>query len=285
MTEGGVQKGDLVRLDFELWAEGGAKKELVACTEEKVAKEAMGGESPKGMNWGPQPYIVGAELFRSVFPVAPGKVEASIEGAKIGESVEKEFPAEDSFGARDAKLIELFSMNEVLRLPEMRKDDAHLDIGTVLNIRGRQGRVSSLTAGRVRVDFNRPQAGRKALWKFRVVEKVTAPEEVARAVLEMDYGRHKDFGIEIKDQTVTIHLADRSLFDVNWLASKAAVVGHLRDRLKATKVVFIEEHKTPPPAEKKKEAAAETKPAAAPPAPPAPASPATAAPAPSTPTP
>lgn len=255
-TGGPVQKGDLVRLDFELWAEGGPKKELVACTEETVAKEALGGESPKGMTWGPQPYIVGRELFRTIFPTSPGKVEASIEGAKVGESVSKEFAPAEAFGERDPKLIELFSMNEVLRLPEMRKDDAHLDIGTVLNIRGRQGRVSSLTAGRVRVDFNKPHAGRKAVWKFKVAEKVAEPEEIARAILEMDYGRHKDFGVEIKDQTVTIHLSDRSLFDVNWLASKAAVVGDLRERLKATKVVFVEEHKTPPAAEKKKEAEA-----------------------------
>lgn len=252
-TGGTVQKGDLVRLDFELWAEGGAKKELVACTEESVAKGALGGESPKGMTWGPQPYIVGRELFRTIFPTSPGKVEASIEGAKVGETISKEFPASEAFGERDPKLIELISMNEVLRLPEMRKDDAHLDIGTVLTIRGRQGRVSSLTAGRVRVDFNRTHAGRKAVWKFRVVEKVTDPEQVVRAILEMDYGRHKDFGVEIKGQTVTVHLSDRSLFDVNWLASKAAVVGDVRERLKSTLVVFVEEHKTPPAAEKKKE--------------------------------
>lgn len=264
---GAVQKGDLVRLDFELWAEVGEKKELVACTEEKVAKEALGGDAPKAMNWGPQPYIVGRELFRTIFATSPGPVEATLEGAKVGEPIEKTFEASESFGEKDPKLIELFSMNEIQRLPEMRKEDAHLDIGTVLSIRGRQGRVSSFTAGRVRVDFNRHYAGRKAIWKCKVVEKVTSPEEVARAILEMEYGRHKEFGVEVKDQTVTIRLDGRALFDVNWLATKAAVVGDLRDRLKVKSVLFIEEHKTPPPAEKKKgEGAGEgaSKPAAEP---------------------
>lgn len=246
-----VQKGDLVRVDFELWAESGGKKELVACTQEEVAKAAMGGETPKGMTWGAQPHVVGRELFRTVFAATPNKVDASLEGVKVGEKVEKAFSPAEAFGERDPKLIELFAMNEVLRLPEMREDDAHLDVGTVLNIRGRQGRVSSLTAGRVRVDFNRTHAGKKALWKFTVLEKVVDPEAVVRAVLDMDYGRNKDFGVEIKGDTVSLTLADRSLFDVNWLACKASVVTDLRERLKASKIVFVEEHKTPPAAEKK----------------------------------
>jgi FKBP-type peptidyl-prolyl cis-trans isomerase 2 len=246
-----VQKGDLVRLDFELWAESGGKKELVACTKEEVAKAAMGGEAPKGMTWGAQPHVVGRELFRTVFAATPNKVDASLEGIKVGQVVEKEFAPADAFGERDPKLIELFSMNEILRLPEMRQEDAHLDIGTVLNIRGRQGRVSSLTAGRVRVDFNRPNAGKKALWKFTVLERVTDPQDVVRAVLDMDYGQSKDFGVDIQGEQVTLTLAGRSLFDVNWLACKASVVSDLRERLKATKVVLVEEHKTPPAAEKK----------------------------------
>lgn len=266
-----VQKGDLVRLDFELWAEAGGKKELVACTQEEVAKAAMGGEAPKGMTWGAQPHVVGRELFRTIFAASPNKVDTSLEGTKVGEKVEKDYAPAEAFGERDPKLIELFSMNEVLRLPEMREDDAHLDVGTVLNIRGRQGRVSSLTAGRVRVDFNRPNAGKKALWKFTVVEKVSEPEAVVRAVLDMDYGRNKDFGVEVKGDTVSLTLADRSLFDVNWLACKASVVSDLRERLRASKVVFVEEHKTPPPAEKKGAAsegksAPPAEPAAAPPA-------------------
>lgn len=153
-----VKAGDLVRLEYELWAEGGAGSELIDTTKEEVAQQANVPKS-EGQKFGPHPHLIGGEYF-------PSGVESALEGAQTGEEFEKEFAPADAFGERDPKLIELFSMHEISRLPEMRRDDAHLDIGTVLNIRGRRGRVISLTAARVRVDFNPPFSGRKIRGKF-----------------------------------------------------------------------------------------------------------------------
>ena len=93
----------------------------------------------------------------------------------MGEELEKEFTPADAFGERDPNLIELFSMHQISRLPEMRRDNAHLDIGTVLTIEGRRGRIVSLTQARVRVDFNPPFAGRKVRGKFKVTEQIADP--------------------------------------------------------------------------------------------------------------
>ena len=81
-------------------------------------------------------------------------------------------------------------MHEISRLPEMRRDDAHLDVGTTLTIKGRRGRVVSLTAARVRVDFNPPFAGRKVTGKFRLDKRITeTAAQVARSSSSPTAGR------------------------------------------------------------------------------------------------
>src|SRR5579859_8079225 len=174
-AEPGVTKsGDLVLLDYELWAEGAGKTELVDTTREEVAQAAKI-TVPEGHKFAPKPHLVGGDYF-------PGGIENSLVGQKLGSEWEKEFAPADAFGERDPKLIELFSMHEISRLPEMRREDAELDVGTVLTINGRRGRVVTLTAARVRVDFNPAFAGRKVRGKFKLLTAVTAPVEQAQAL-------------------------------------------------------------------------------------------------------
>jgi FKBP-type peptidyl-prolyl cis-trans isomerase 2 len=244
-TAAGVTKaGDLVRIDYDLWSEIGGKTELLDTTHEEVAQTAN--VPPlEGRTWGPKPHQIGGEYF-------PSGIENSLVGAKIGEEVVREYAPADAFGERDPKLIELFSMHEVERLPEMRREDAHLDVGTVLTIGGRRGRVVSLTAARVRVDFNPPFAGRRVKGTFKVTEKITDPVAQARAILDLQYGRAGEFHIEHREKSFTIKVPDRSKFDIAWMAAKPRVVDRLRSQLHPDSIRFVEEYVTPV-AEKKAE--------------------------------
>lgn len=253
-----VKKGDFVFLDYEIWAEGAGKSEIVDTTSKDAAEKAKW-EGKPATEFRPLPHLMGRDYF-------PGGIEKALEGLKVGESLDKEFPAAEAFGEKDPKLIELYSIREIARLPEMRRDDAHLDVGTILTINNRRGRVVSLTAGRVRVDFNNPFAGRKVKAKVKIVGKISGPEEVAKALIEMDYGQSSQFEVAIKDHVVTIKLPDRTKFDVNWFASKGKLVEDLRDHLKPTSIHFVEEFKTPPAraAEKEAPAAPAAEPSSAP---------------------
>jgi len=257
-----TESGDFVRLDYDLWAEGGGRTELVDTTHEEVAQQASAPRS-EGQTWGPRPHLIGGEYF-------PTAIENSLVGLTIGEEVEREFSPADAFGERDPKLIELFTMHEISRLPEMRREDAHLDIGTVLTIEGRRGRVVTLTAARVRVDFNRPYAGRKVRGKFKVTERISEPAEQARAIIELQYGRSAEFHIESHEKTLTLKVPDRSKFDIGWMASKPRVIDRLRTTLKPHTIRIVEEYVTPaaekkepeaPPASETATAPAETAPA------------------------
>ncbi len=261
---GSTASGDLVHLDFELWAEGGAKPELVGTTRAEVAQEAMG-QLPQGRRYEPRPHLIGGSYF-------PTGIEQALVGAFIGQEISKEFAAVDAFGERDPKLIELFSLHEIERLPEMRREDAHLDIGTILSIRGREGRVVTVTQARVRVDFNPPFAGRKVRGKFKIVDRITDPSEQVRALIEIEYGRPAaEFRVEIKDHVVTIRVPDRAKFDPAWFGDKPRVVDRVRTQISPKSIRFVEEYVTPAP--EKTEAEAPAKPDATPTATPAAASP------------
>ncbi|MCI4349662.1 MAG: hypothetical protein L3J93_05550, partial [Thermoplasmata archaeon] len=164
-----LKAGEFVLLDYEMWAEGGEKAELIDTTREEAAQKAnipIG----EGKTIQPHAHLVGGDYF-------PGGIENWLLGAKIGVEVEKEFPPGEAFGERDPKLIELFSMHQIQRLPEMRREDAELNVGTMLTIEGRRGRVSTLTAARVRVDFNPAFAGRRIRLKALPMNRISEPHD------------------------------------------------------------------------------------------------------------
>lgn len=250
--DGVTHPGDIVRLDFELWSEIGGKSELLDTTREEVAREA-GTATGEGVTWGPRPHQIGGEYF-------PTGIENALVGVKIGEEVTREFAPADAFGERDPDLIELFSMHEVQRLPEMRKEDAHLDLGTILTIEGRRGRVVQLTAARVRVDFNPPFAGRKVRGKFKVTERIQETADQVRAIVELQYGRSSEFHVELHDHTITLKIPDRSKFDIGWMAAKPRIIDRIRTQLKPPAIRIVEEYVTPAepkPAEKPAKSAEE----------------------------
>jgi FKBP-type peptidyl-prolyl cis-trans isomerase 2 len=236
-SAGPLASGDLVLLDYELWAEGGGRTELVGTTREEIAQKAEI-HLAEGQTFGPQPHLIGGDEF-------PAGLENALVGAKIGAEFEKEVDPADGFGERDPKLIELYSMHEISRLPEMRREDAHLDMGTVLTIEGRRGRVVTLTAARVRVDFNHPYAGKKIKAKFKVLERIAEPAEQVRALIDLTYGRAKEFHIEVKAGHVNIRVPDRAKFDARWILAKPALVDRVRGQLKPEKITVSEEYITP----------------------------------------
>ncbi len=247
-----TKTGDLVLLDYELWAEGAGRSELVDTTREEVAQAAKI-PVPEGHTFGPRPHLLGGDYF-------PGGIENALVGQKVGAEWEREFAPADAFGERDPKLIELFSMHEVSRLPEMRRDDAHLDIGTVLTIDGRRGRVVSLTAARVRVDFNPAYAGRKVRAKFKVLSTISQPVAQAKALIDLTYGHGDDFKVDLHEGVLSLQVPDRSKFDFGWAAAKPRVIDQLRTHLKPSAIKVVEEYVTPKetPKESPKESAPST---------------------------
>src|SRR5579871_2681245 len=92
-----LASGDLVLLDYDIWAEGAGRTELVGTTHAEVAQAAEI-DIAEGQSFEPQPHLVGGDEF-------PSGLENAVLAAKVGEAVEKEFEPAEGFGERDPKLI------------------------------------------------------------------------------------------------------------------------------------------------------------------------------------
>ncbi|MCI4349604.1 MAG: hypothetical protein L3J93_05250, partial [Thermoplasmata archaeon] len=95
-----------------------------------------------------------------------------------------------------------------------------------------------------------------------------------RALIELAYGRGKEFEVKFHQGLLTLTVPERAKFDFAWLAAKPRVVDRLRSHLKPKSIHIVEEYATPEPEPERgpakpaagSEHASKDKPAEAPPA-------------------
>jgi len=220
-----VSKGDIIRFEFDAWiAESG---EMFDTTNEATAKEA--GIFNEKFKYVPMPILVGGgRIFDGL--------EEALVGAKVGEDVEVVIPAEKAAGPRDPKLIQTHPVREFL------KQNVEPRPGMEVNLNNKVGFIISVSAGRVRIDFNRRFAGMNLKYKFKVLDIISADDEKVKAVIEMDYGTSEGFNVAVDGKKVSIVLPDVCKYDQKWTLSKYKVVADLREALQANPVQYIEEY-------------------------------------------
>lgn len=228
MTDLKISKGDVVYLEFDGWiVSPDGKLELFDTTNEELSKKENIYKEKK--IYGEIPVLVGANrLFQ-------GLDEAIIE-SQAGEERELEIPPEKAGGARDPKLVELHSIREFI------KQEINPEVGMEVAIRGKRGIITAVTAGRVRVDFNNPLAGKVLKYRYKVTKKAQTLEERILGILEMDYGMGEHFKIDVKGDEVDIVIPDVCKTDEAWFVSKFRAVADLREYGGARKIRFIEEY-------------------------------------------
>jgi FKBP-type peptidyl-prolyl cis-trans isomerase 2 len=237
---GKIAKGDIVRLDFEGRIED--SNELFDTTNAQTAKD--NGVFNEKIEYAPIPVLVGGgRVFQGL--------EEALEGAEVGKEVEVVIPADKAAGQRDPKLVELIPVREFLR------QEVEPRIGMEINIKNRVGVVTAVTAGRVRVDFNRRLAGKSLKYVFTVISKAESDEDKIKAVVEMDYGSANDFKITKEEDVITLVLPDVCKYDQKWLLAKYRIVADLREAMKAGTVKFVEEYVKKDAEEAKAEAPSE----------------------------
>jgi FKBP-type peptidyl-prolyl cis-trans isomerase 2 len=235
-----ISKGDIIRLEYDAWVvETGA---LFDTTSAEKAKE--GNIFNENVTYTPIPILVGGGR------TFPG-LEEALDGAEIGVEKEVVIPPEKAAGQRDPKLVELHPVREFV------KQEIEPRVGMEVSMKNRMGTIIAVTAGRVRVDFNRPLAGKSLKYRFKVLSKIESAEDKAKAILEMDYGTSEGFKpTTVEESKITLVLPDVCKYDQKWLLAKIRVVTDLRESLKADTIQFIEEY-TRKEEEKKETAAPE----------------------------
>ncbi len=231
-----MEKGDIIRWEFEAWIVEDGNEVLFDTTKEELAKEQ--GIHDPNVKYGPMVSIVGVgRLIKGI--------DEELLKAEVGKDYEVTIPPEKGYGERDPKLVKIHSYRELAR------QKIEPEVGKEVIINNKRGRIVTVTPGRVVIDFNHPLAGKTLKYKFKIVEKVEGDVDKVSAIIEMDYGKDVDkFNIEIKDEDIIIELPDVCKYDSNWTVAKYAIVGDIRDYVANKNVKFVEVY---PKKEEKKE--------------------------------
>lgn len=231
-----LKKGDVVLVDFT--AQELLNGETFETTIEADAKQA-GVFNPNAM-YKPIPMVIGKN---DLFPL----LEKELETMEIGEEKRIELEPKDAFGERSAARIALLS------LQEFKKQNMRPIPGLVIEADGRQGKVQSVSGGRVRVDFNHPLAGKRVAYKLVVRKKIEDKTEQVSALLEKFFPHVKteERKIKIAGEKAEIELPERLKEKRETELLKQIVSKTLPEELEWLKTIEFVEAKKTETAEKK----------------------------------
>ena len=222
-----MEDGAIIHVDYDLFS--GETGDLIETTREEIAKEHE--MHQEGRSYTPMVCIVGTGNLIAGF-------EAALKEAKVGKEVEVEIAPADAYGEKDASLVETISIDKLRRAVQ---DPNSLYLGAPVNINGRQGYLSYLAAGRARIDYNHPMAGKTLKYLFTVIKEVKGKEDKVLGLLESNSG-HSGFEVSFKGDDLSIILPQAMLFDTNAAMLKFRLVTMIRDAVECGKVSFVEVH-------------------------------------------
>ncbi|MFO8110251.1 MAG: FKBP-type peptidyl-prolyl cis-trans isomerase [Thermoplasmata archaeon] len=224
-----MEDGDLIYIDFDIWVlpEDKGSEELLFRTtdEEKAHKHEIYDEET---SYGPRVVEIGRGMLMEGF-------EEDVKKAELEEERSVEIPPEKAMGNRDVGKIELFSKRELER------KGVDVVVGEEVQLEDRSGTIIQTTAGRVRVDFNHPLAGKTLRFDYTIPSKAEELEEKVDAILEKNYG-DAEFKIKIEEDELEVILPDECKYGQGWFIVKYQVVGDIRKHTEIKSIRFVEEY-------------------------------------------
>ena len=222
-----MEDGAIIHVDYDLFS--GETGDLIETTREEVAKEHE--MHQEGRSYAPMVCVVGSG------GLIPG-FEAALQDAKVGKQVEIEIPPEEGYGEKDPTMTEVISIDKLKRSVQ---DPQSLYIGAPITIGGRQGYLTYLAAGRAKIDYNHPMAGKTLKYIFTVVKELKGDDDKVLGLLESNTG-HSGFEVSFEGKDLSITLPQAMLFDTNAAMMKFRLVTTIRDAMECGKISFIEVH-------------------------------------------
>ena len=206
--ENAVNKGDFIMVDMT--GSSVETGEVFDTSSEETAQAE--GLYEEGRTYGSRLVIVGdGYVLRGL--------DEKLPGTAFDEEVEIEIDPQDAFGERNPDDL------ETVPYRVLRSKGINPYVGAELEIDGRSAIVRSVGAGRVQVDYNHPLAGRKIVYKLKVVEHITNEKDIMRALL----GRRflgietKEFKLKKTKKKLRIGIPDQIFFGENIQIAKRGV--------------------------------------------------------------
>lgn len=126
--------------------------------------------------------------------VGQNMILKAIDEFLLGKETSKQYtlnlPPEKAFGLRDRKLI------KTMPISVFAKQNINPQQGMVFSFDNLFGKISSVSGGRIIVDFNNPIAGKDVVYEIRIKRKVIDEKEKVKSLLSAFLGRELEFDIE-----------------------------------------------------------------------------------------
>jgi len=227
-----MKKGDIVYVDYDVRIKESG--DYFKTTRMDVAKENDLYDEKRV--YGPIPVVVGTG-FESV------GFDSTLLDMEIGNEKEVEVSEDDGHGKRDPKLIDLVPMRTVLKLPQFKEGESYPMPGMPVRIGNKEGYIRTVGAGRVRVDFNHPLAGKELLYNINISKKAETDEELVNAIFDIHYPIRTPPAIDMGEENVKIILPEMCKYDQAWQGVKFMIIAALREHLSVKSFQLIEEYK------------------------------------------
>lgn len=164
--------------------------EIFDLTKEDVAKKEK--VYNPNLKYKPVPIIIDADFILK-------GLNEGLKEMKVGEKRKIEIKPDKGFGERNPDLV--------LPIPLIKFKEQNIEpkIGSIVTISGMKGRITTVSGGRVMVDFNHPLAGKTLEYEVEIVSEVKETKEKVEAIVFYFTGIEKeDINTKIGDKEVEI---------------------------------------------------------------------------------
>lgn len=202
-----ISQGDFILVDLTGRVE--ETGEVFETTDEEIAKGS--GIYREDEVYGPRLVVVGEGwVLRGL--------DKRLEGLEVGEAKEIEVPPEEAFGERDPRNLRMVPYRV------LRSKGVTPRVGERIEIDGRTAIVRSVGAGRVQLDFNHPLAGRKIIYRVRVLKRLEGDEEKVKALISRRFPGVdlESFRLKLLKRRVRITIPEEVFFAENLQLAKRA---------------------------------------------------------------
>jgi FKBP-type peptidyl-prolyl cis-trans isomerase 2 len=150
-----LKKNDFVEIEYTGWTK--EDNIIFDTTDEKTAKDESI-HNPQ-VRYGPVTICIGqGQTIKGI--------EKQLEEKELEKEYTFEIPAEDAFGKKDAKLIQLIST------AKFKKANINPVPGMQVNIDEQMGIIKTVSGGRTLVDFNHPLSGKEVVYKVKTIKTI-----------------------------------------------------------------------------------------------------------------
>ncbi|MCL4404950.1 MAG: FKBP-type peptidyl-prolyl cis-trans isomerase [Candidatus Marsarchaeota archaeon] len=214
--------GDFLEIEYTAWNDSDGS--IIATTDEKLAKDSDAYN--KDVKYGPTLVVLGSNA------VVKG-LERELKGMELNQKKSFVLEPSEAFGERVADLV------KVMPLSQFKSQNISPYPGMRLNIDNVAVTVVSVGSGRVVVDANHPDAGKKIKYEVKVVKKLDSVDEKIKSL-----GKTYDVEptkVESKGPEVELFYSDEVKKNADYFVNRASLVASILTYMKSLQKVYVRE--------------------------------------------